>query len=151
MEYSHDDAGLARQPIGYWSWAAHKSVVTHIRTALAELGLSQPQWWILSQLVDHPEGRPRTDVVAVLEGYLDVGATLEDEIDAVTARNLVTQDDDKRLRITDEGRALQKTTATRQQALRAEIHADITDEEYVRTLKVLQRVIHNTGGQAWHE
>ncbi|MET9515914.1 MarR family winged helix-turn-helix transcriptional regulator [Streptomyces sp. NPDC002994] len=152
MEYSHDDAGLARQPIGYWSWAAHRSVVTHIRTALAELGLSQPQWWILSQLVDHPEGRPRTDVEAVLEGYLDVGATLEGEIDALTARNLIVQDDDdKRLRITDEGRALQKTTATHQQTLRAEIHADITDEEYVRTLKVLQRMIHNTGGQAWHE
>jgi DNA-binding MarR family transcriptional regulator len=152
MEYSHDDAGLARQPIGYWSWAAHNSVVTHIRAALAELGLSQPQWWILSQLVDHPEGRPRTDVVDILEGYLDVGATLEGEIDALAARSLITLDDgDKRLRITDEGRALQKTTATRQQALRAEIHADITDEEYVRTLKVLQRMIHNTGGQAWHE
>ncbi|MYV74906.1 MarR family transcriptional regulator, partial [Streptomyces sp. SID1046] len=22
MEYSHDDAELVRQPIGYWSWAA---------------------------------------------------------------------------------------------------------------------------------
>ncbi|MBT2396516.1 MarR family winged helix-turn-helix transcriptional regulator [Streptomyces sp. ISL-100] len=150
MEYSHDDAGLAHQPIGYWSWAAHNSVVTHIRTALAELGLSQPQWWVLNQLVDHPEGRPRTDVVAVLEGYLSVGGVLEDEIDALAARKLITQDGDKRLRFTDEGRALQKTTAARQEVLRAEIHAGITDEEYVRTLKVLQRMIHNTAGQAWH-
>ncbi len=150
MEYSHDDAGLANQPIGYWSWAAHKAVVTHIRAALAGLGLNQPQWWILNQLADHPEGRPRTDVAAVLEGYLDVGAALEDEIDALTARDLVTQDDDKRLRLTEQGRALQTTTAARQRVLRAEIHAGITDEEYVRTLKVLQRMIHNTGGRAWH-
>ncbi|NEE08899.1 MarR family transcriptional regulator, partial [Streptomyces sp. SID7499] len=39
MNYSHDDAGLARQPIGYWSWAAHEATVTHIRSALAEHGL----------------------------------------------------------------------------------------------------------------
>ncbi|SCE08849.1 hypothetical protein GA0115244_116864 [Streptomyces sp. DvalAA-19] len=33
---------------------------------------------------------------------------------------------------------------------REEIHAGIPDEESVAALKVLQRMIHNVGGTAWH-
>lgn len=93
MDYSHDDAGLARQPIGYWSWAAHEATVTHIRAALAEHGLTQPPWWVINQLVDADDtGRPRAEVVAMLRGYLHVGDGLEPEIDTLIARGLVTQD-----------------------------------------------------------
>lgn len=38
MEYSHDDAELIRQPIGYWSWAAYDAIVRRTRGALAGLG-----------------------------------------------------------------------------------------------------------------
>ena len=55
MRFSHPDDELLTQPIGYWSWAANQSVVGHIRTALATIELSQPQWWVLNQLGD-PEG-----------------------------------------------------------------------------------------------
>lgn len=34
---------------------------------------------------------------------------------------------------------------------REEIHAGIPDEESEAALKVLQRMIHNVGGTAWHE
>ncbi|MET8183742.1 MarR family winged helix-turn-helix transcriptional regulator [Streptomyces sp. NPDC005336] len=151
MEYSHSDAELIRQPIGYWSWAAHKAVVTYIRAGLSDFGLSQPQWWVLGQVLDGGEdGRSRAEVRAVLEGYLDVGADLEPEIDALLTRGLLTTDDEKRLRLTDEGRALRERVAERQGAMRDRIHDGIPDEEYVAGLKVLQRMIHNVGGTAWH-
>ncbi|MGH3312692.1 MAG: MarR family winged helix-turn-helix transcriptional regulator [Streptomyces sp.] len=150
MEFSHPDTELPGQPIGYWSWAAHKAVVDHIREALAERGVSQPQWWVLSQLVDSEDGRTREELTAVLGGYLDVGQLLESEMDTVVTRGWADQDDSKRLRITAEGAALQAELATVQRSLRARIHAGITDEEYIRTLKVLQRMIHNVGGHAWH-
>ncbi|WP_432102401.1 MarR family winged helix-turn-helix transcriptional regulator [Streptomyces sp. bgisy091] len=151
MDYSHDDAGLARQPIGYWSWAAHKAAVTHIRTALAGLGLTQPPWWVLNQLVEADEkGRPRAEVVATLRGYLDVGDALEPEIDTLVARGMVTATPDTRLRLTGEGHALRAEAAERVGRALADIHAGITDEEYVAALKVLQRMIHNVGGTAWH-
>ncbi|NEE60965.1 MarR family transcriptional regulator, partial [Streptomyces sp. SID8455] len=71
MDYSHDDAGLARQPIGYWSWAAHDATVTHIRSALAEHGLTQPPWWVINQVIGAGEdGRGRAEVVTLLGGYL---------------------------------------------------------------------------------
>ncbi|MEU1122526.1 MarR family winged helix-turn-helix transcriptional regulator [Streptomyces sp. NPDC005899] len=151
MDYTHDDAGLARQPIGYWSWAAHEATVTHIRAALAEHGLTQPPWWVLNQLVDaDDEGRPRAEVVAMLRGYLNVGDGLEPEIDTLVAHGLVTQDAADRLRLTPEGHALREKAYERVARARAEIHAGIPDEEFVAALKVLQRMIHNVGGNAWH-
>ncbi|RZN00396.1 MarR family transcriptional regulator, partial [Streptomyces alfalfae] len=91
--YSHADADLVNQPIGYWSSAAGSAVVHHIRTMLAEMGLTQPQWWILNQLVDAPEGRSRDEVVAVLRGYLDTGdGALLHDVSALHDRGLITED-----------------------------------------------------------
>ncbi|MET8683929.1 MarR family winged helix-turn-helix transcriptional regulator [Streptomyces sp. NPDC004732] len=149
--YSHSDQDLVNQPIGYWSSAAGTAVVHHIRTMLAEMGLTQPQWWALSQLVQAPEGRPRDEVVSVLKGYLEVGeGALVHNIGALRDRGLIAEDAAGRIALTDEGRALQARVAERQKAIRAQIHEGITDEDYVRTLKVLQRMIHNVGGAAWH-
>ncbi|MFE6187483.1 MarR family winged helix-turn-helix transcriptional regulator [Streptomyces sp. NPDC056465] len=151
MDYSHDDAGLARQPIGYWSWAAWDSVVTHIRAGLAEHGLTQPPWWVLNQLVDADEqGRPRAEVVTMLSGYLTTGGSLEPEVDSLISRGLVTEDPATRLRLTPAGHELRAEAAERVGRALADIHAGITDEEYVAALKVLQRMIHNVGGTAWH-
>ncbi|MEN8653691.1 MarR family winged helix-turn-helix transcriptional regulator [Streptomyces sp. 21So2-11] len=149
MEYTHDDTGLARQPIGYWAPSAGRAAVTHIRSALAELGLNQPQWWVLSRLTEHPDGQPRAEVTAFLQGYMDEGTTLDGDITSLVSHGLVDEDG-PRLRITAEGSELQARTAARQRELREEIHAGIPDEDYVRTIKVLQRMIHNVGAEAWH-
>ncbi|MGW8885074.1 MarR family winged helix-turn-helix transcriptional regulator [Streptomyces sp. NPDC055749] len=151
MNYSHDDAGLAKQPIGYWSWAAHKATVTHIRSALAEHGLTQPRWWVLNQLLEADDkGRPRDEVVAFLRGYLDVGDALEPEIDTLLDQALITQDPTTRLRLTPEGHALRERAYERVSRASAEIHAGIPEEDFVAALKVLQRMIHNVNGEAWH-
>ncbi|MFJ7061029.1 MarR family winged helix-turn-helix transcriptional regulator [Streptomyces griseobrunneus] len=153
MNYSHDDAGLARQPIGYWSWAAHDATVTHIRAALAEHGLTQPPWWVMNQVIGAEEdGRGRAEVVALLSGYLDTGADgIEEAVDELLRRELIIQDDGDRLRITPEGLALRDRASVRVAQARAEIHEGIPDEEFVAALKVLQRMIRNVGGKAWHE
>lgn len=148
--YSHSDEDLTDQPIGYWASAAGSSVVHYIRTALAECGLTQPEWWILNQIVAD-DGRDKAAVVGTLRGYLSVGdGNLHHDINALRDRALLTEDADGRLRITDEGRTLRDETSARQHKTRAEIHAGIPEEEYIRTLKVLQRMIHNVGGSAWH-
>ncbi|MFI9030479.1 MarR family winged helix-turn-helix transcriptional regulator [Streptomyces sp. NPDC053560] len=150
MEYSHTDTELIRQPIGYWSGAASKAVVTRIRGALAELGITQPQWWVLHQVASAEDARPRAEVTELLKNYLDNAEVLAEEIDTVIARGWVTQDARATLRITPEGGALHAKAAALQEELVAERHEGITDEEYLTTIKVLQRFIHNTGGQAWH-
>ncbi|WP_334664811.1 MarR family transcriptional regulator [Streptomyces cyaneofuscatus] len=185
MDYSHDDAGLARQPIGYWSWAAHEATVTHIRAALAEHGLTQPPWWVINQLIGAAEdGRDRAELAAFLGGYLDTGTDgIEAAVDKLLDRELITQDDGARLRLTPEGRGGGGGAGGPRggrggggagrggggggppggggpagaggprggAGARAEIHEGIPDEEFVAALKVLQRMIRNVGGRAWHE
>ncbi|MEU7160683.1 MarR family winged helix-turn-helix transcriptional regulator [Streptomyces chrestomyceticus] len=150
MEYSHSDAELAGQPIGYWAWAAHTAAVTHIRAGLARHGLSQPQWWVLNQVVGHAGGRDRAEVTDMLKRYLDTGLdVLTTDTDDLLDRGLLTLDGD-RLYITADGADLHARCAALQKEMRARIHDGISDEEYVRTLKVLQRMIHNVGGKMWH-
>ncbi|MEU6862583.1 MarR family winged helix-turn-helix transcriptional regulator [Streptomyces sp. NPDC046876] len=151
MEYTHDDAGLLRQPIGYWSWAAYKAVVGRTRTALAGIGTTQPQWWVLAQLAGAGAVRPRAEVSRMLHNYLDTGAeAMEEEIDTAVSRGWITEDAAGNLALTAEGRAFFDEAAALQRDLWTERHEGISDEEYLTTLKVLQRFIHNTGGQAWH-
>ncbi|MGW7328596.1 MarR family transcriptional regulator [Streptomyces sp. NPDC054840] len=151
MEYSHDDAGLVRQPIGYWSWAASDAVVTRIRAVLAGIGTTQPQAWILDRIATAETPPTRDRVTGVLSGYAAVGIDdLDEEIDATIARGWVTQDPDGQLELTDGGRDFHAQVALTQAELWRERHRGIPNEEYVITLKVLQRFIHNTGGHAWH-
>ncbi|WP_424185255.1 MarR family transcriptional regulator [Actinokineospora sp. G85] len=151
MEYSHNDADLIKQPIGYWSWAAGEAVVTRTRTALREeFGITQPQWWVLNQVSSSAEGKTRKEVTAVLQGYLDVGEGLGPEIETTVQHGWVIEDPQGRLRATTEGRQLHDKVAGLQDRLWAERHEGISDEEYLITLKVLQRMIHNVGGAAWH-
>ncbi|MGW7243112.1 MarR family winged helix-turn-helix transcriptional regulator [Streptomyces sp. NPDC054804] len=151
MQYSHSDAELIRQPIGYWSWAAYKAVVTRASTALAKAGTTQPQWWILAQVAGAGGTKERAEVSRVLRGYLDSGPeALEEEIDSTMAHGWITEDSGGLLSLTEEGRTFHGRAAAVQAGLEAERRAGISDEEYLITLKVLQRFIHNTGGTAWH-
>jgi hypothetical protein len=150
MEYSHSDTELVMQPIGYWSSAACKAVVTNIRAGLARFDVTQPQWWVLNQVATSENGRTREEVTAVLQGYLDVGAALGPEMDALLDRGLLVLDNENRLQLTAEGDTIHRQCAERQTAMREQVHSGITDEEYLVTLKVLQRMIHNVGGEAWH-
>lgn len=151
MEYSHSDIDLVQQPIGYWSWAAYNAVVTRIRTALAGIGTTQPQWWVLAQVARADTVKTRDEVSRLLRNYLDTGpGVLESEIDTTIAQGWITEDAAGRLGITAGGRAFYEKAAALQDELWAERHAGVSDEEYLTTLKVLQRFIHNTGGRAWH-
>ncbi|MDX3540336.1 MarR family transcriptional regulator [Streptomyces sp. MB09-01] len=152
MEYSHDDTELVQQPIGYWAWAAYDAVVTRTRGALAGIGTTQPQWWVLAQVAQAAAVKTREEVTGILQGYLAVGGTVvAEEIDTTIARGRITQDAEGRLGITSEGREFFEQAAALQRELWAERHARTSDEEYLTTLKVLQRFIRNTGGQAWHQ
>ncbi|MGW7571477.1 MarR family winged helix-turn-helix transcriptional regulator [Streptomyces tendae] len=152
MDYSHSDAELIRQPIGYWSWAAYKAVVTRTRAALAELGTTQPQWWVLAQVARADTPKTRAEVSGLLRNYLDAGPeAMESEIDATIAAGWITETaSDGLLSLTPEGRTFFEKAADLQDDLWTERHAGIPDEDYLTTMKVLQRFIHNTGGRAWH-
>ncbi|MCC3770542.1 MarR family winged helix-turn-helix transcriptional regulator [Streptomyces sp. UNOC14_S4] len=145
MKYSHDDAGLLQQPIGYWATAAGREVVTSIRTGLAGFGTTQPQWWVLNR-----SGETREQLTAVLLHYVMPGDDLDAEIDGLVGRGLITFDEGNHLRLTEAGEKTLAQCAAWQKAHHDRIHDGVSDEEYLATLKVLQRMIHNVDGKAWH-
>ncbi|WP_309031130.1 MarR family winged helix-turn-helix transcriptional regulator [Streptomyces alfalfae] len=146
MEYSHEDGELVNQPIGYWTWAANKTLMAYARGRLAAIGITQPQWWVLHQALHSENGVTREEVISAHRANLDVGAGLAPDLDLLVERKLLVSEADGRLRITDEGRALHQRAAETQQASRRQVHTDISDEEYLITLKVLQRMMRNAGG-----
>ncbi|MFM9369099.1 MarR family winged helix-turn-helix transcriptional regulator [Streptomyces sp. Da 82-17] len=144
--YSHDDEGLLNQPIGYWSWAANKAVIDYIRAGLAEVDLTQPQWWVINQVRDG--ARSRAEVSTMLSGYLGVGDALQADIDDLLARGLLSGE--ATISLTGTGAELLERATVRQRKSLAQIHEGVSDAEFLTTMKVLQRMIHNTGGKAWH-
>ncbi|MET9865498.1 hypothetical protein ABZZ16_04675, partial [Streptomyces sp. NPDC006386] len=146
MKYSHDDEELVNQPIGYWTWAANKTLTAYVRGRLAAIGITQPQWWVLHQVLHSETGATRDEVISAQQANLDVGAGLAPDIDLLVERKLLVLDRNGRLQITDEGRALHQRAAETQRASRTQVHTGIPDEEYLITLKVLQRMMRNAGG-----
>lgn len=151
MEYSHDDTELVDQPIGYWSWAAHQAVVDHIRGELAKFRLTQPQWWVLNRLALSTDGRSHDELRDVLQGYLDIGeSVISSETAALFDRGLIETNNSGLLQLTAKGKDLHAAYSEHYKTVRRRIHSGIADPDYVRTLKVLQRMIYNVGGTAWH-
>ena len=150
MTFTHTDDELVRQPIGYWSWAASTSVVSHIRKALATVGLTQPQWWVLNQLGDPAGVHTRDALTQLLHGYLDVGDQLQVDIDDLIGRDLIAVDEDGAVEMTATGERALAAAKEVQRVAQAQIHDGVSDEQLLTTMKVLQRMIHNTDGKFWH-
>jgi MarR family transcriptional regulator, organic hydroperoxide resistance regulator len=145
MKFSHPDDELLKQPIGYWSWAANTSVVAHIRKALATVGLTQPQWWVLNQLDDPAGVHTREGLTQLLQGYLGVGDQLQVDID-----DLIAGDEEDGVAMTADGERVFADAKKVQRMAQGQVHDGVSDEQLLTTMKVLQRMIHNTDGRFWH-
>jgi MarR family transcriptional regulator, organic hydroperoxide resistance regulator len=150
MKFSHPDDELVRQPIGYWSWAANTSIINHIRKALATVGLTQPQWWVLNQLGDPAGVHTRDGLTQLLQGYLGVGDQLQVDIDDLIAREVIAVDEEGGVAMTAHGEQVLGDAREVQRVAQAQIHDGVSDEQLLTTMKVLQRMIHNTDGKYWH-
>ena len=138
----------SRQPIGFWTVRAGEAIRARTRGALEEIGVMQPEWWVLHQLSRHPEGVERVEVVATI-GSNDTPAVIESSIDAAIAKGWIHAEG-AQLRLSDAGTERFERAAAVQEALQAERMEGITAEEFATTISVLQRTIVNVGGDAWH-
>jgi hypothetical protein len=138
----------AGQPIGFWTIRAGEAIRTRIRAALAEIDVTQPEWWVLHQLSLHPDGVERAAVVDVI-GSNDTPAVIEEAIDAGLAKGRISADGTV-LRSTPAGTAAFDSAVEVQKGLQAERMQGVTVEDYATTITVLQKMIVNVGGEAWH-
>ncbi|MEV4441619.1 MarR family winged helix-turn-helix transcriptional regulator [Streptomyces sp. NPDC049577] len=139
-------ADLAAQPIGYWSWATHKAVIRYIRSSMARIGITQPQWWILFRVGSAEGGMSRQELRDLLSPTLDEGPDAIDRaLDSAVALGWLTATAEETYVLTDAGREMKERTWALVGQVRGEMHAGITDEEYAAALSVLRRMIVNVG------
>ncbi|GAA4407416.1 hypothetical protein GCM10023147_51420 [Tsukamurella soli] len=137
-----------RQPLGFWTLRAGETIRARTRGALAEIGVTQPEWWVLHQLSLHPGGVPRDDVIGTV-GPNDTPEAIVAALRSVAA-NGWSRDDGATIALTTAGRERFERAAEVQAALQRERMQGISTEDFATTITVLQKTIDNLGGTAWH-
>ncbi|MFF8972937.1 MarR family transcriptional regulator [Streptomyces sp. NPDC014995] len=145
------DAELAAQPAAYWTGVAYEALIAFTRARQAELGFTQPQYWLLRNLSKNdisPDGQGKTvtELQRAMGSYLRAEDDLEAEADVLLERGWLTRDAGGRLWITEAGEDARAGMKRHAPAIRDRIHQGIDDADYVTALKVLRRMIRNTGG-----
>ncbi|WP_431676727.1 MarR family transcriptional regulator [Kitasatospora sp. KL5] len=145
------DAELASQPAAYWTGTAYESIIAFTRARQAELGFTQPQYWVLRHLSTHDlsadgQGMTVGELQLAMSGYLRPEDDLAAESAVMLEHGWLTRDGEGRLWITEEGDAARAGLKEHAPAIRAGIHEGIDDADYVTALKVLRQMIRNTGG-----
>ncbi|MGW1770476.1 MarR family winged helix-turn-helix transcriptional regulator [Streptomyces sp. NPDC002104] len=139
------DEMLATQPIGYWSGLAHEAVTRHLRDAMARIDVTQPQYWVLNRVNGGPAAPSREEVAVQLTPLADGPHEIARVVDQLIHRGWLRTDGEQRLSLTEAGEAARVRLRALVTELRATVHEGIGDEEYVVALKVLRRMIANTG------
>jgi hypothetical protein len=138
----------ARQPIGFWTLRAGEAIRGCTRGALEEIGMTQPEWWVLHQLSLHPEGVGRAETVETI-GPNESPAVIESAIDSAIEKGWIRAES-AHLMPSESGVTQFERAARVQKALQDERMEGITAEDFVTTVTVLQKTIANVGGDAWH-
>ncbi|MGT2530394.1 MarR family transcriptional regulator [Streptomyces nojiriensis] len=145
------DAELASQPAAYWTGLAYESLIAFTRARQAELGHTQPGFWLLRNLSRNdlsPDGEGMTipRLQEAMSTYLRPEDDLAAEAEVLLERGWLTRDGDGRLWISEAGEEARLDLKRHAPAITARIHDGIAEADYVTTLKVLRRMILNTGG-----
>ncbi|MFC8225195.1 MarR family winged helix-turn-helix transcriptional regulator [Streptomyces sp. NPDC057287] len=140
------DGTLAGQPIGYWAGLVHEAVTRRLRDAMARIDVTQPQYWVLNRVTGGPTAPGREEVITQLTPLADGQHEIPRVIDQLLHRSWLRIDSSQKLHLTDAGEAARVRLRRLATELRAEVHQDISDEEYVAALKVLRTMIANVEG-----
>lgn len=145
------DDQLAGQPAAYWTRLAYEAVIAFTRARQAERGFTQPQFWLLRHLSrdDLGDGRGMTvpELKEAMAAYLRPEDDLDGEGDVLVGRGWLRRDGHGRFWLTTAGEDARLGLKQFAPEIRAEIHAGISDADYVVALTVLRQMIRNTGGQ----
>jgi hypothetical protein len=138
----------SRQPIGFWTARAGEAIRARTRGALREIGVTQPEWWVLHQLSLAPEGVDRAAMVETI-GPNETPAAIESAIGSAIEKGWIHAHG-AHLLVSEAGTEQFERAAKVQKALQDERMKGITAEDFATTIFVLQKTIANVGGDAWH-
>ncbi|ANI91302.1 Hypothetical protein BJL86_0497 [Dietzia timorensis] len=137
-----------KQPIGFWTARAAEAIGHRTRSALNDVGVPQPEWWVLHQLSLDEAGVSEEKIVATV-GPNESDAVIHEAIDSLLDKGWIRSASGT-LRWTVAGREKFRAAAEVQQQLEVERRRGISDDEFITAITVMQRTIDNVGGYAWH-
>ncbi|MEH6796926.1 MAG: hypothetical protein V7694_22620 [Rhodococcus sp. (in: high G+C Gram-positive bacteria)] len=137
-----------RQPIGFRTARAGEAIRARTRGALHDIGVTQPEWWLLHQISLHPAGADRDETIEKI-GHNDTPDAIVEAIDSARSKGWIVESNSS-LKFTPDGRDTFWSAADLQNMLQDERMNGISEADFVTTIEVLQRTIQNVGGDAWH-
>jgi DNA-binding MarR family transcriptional regulator len=129
--------------IGYWLKELDRLVDERFAEDLAAGGLSRRHWQMLHSLADGP--RPADEVRDGLAPFWTDPAEWEIQLAQLVDRGLVV-DEAGTLALTDSGRATHEEAFARIGRRRRAMVDGITDEQYVETVRILEKMAANMAG-----
>ena len=140
------DASKPNLPIGYWLRKADELLTTRIDEVQQANGLSRIEWQVLNVVRDAEPVRAE-QIAATLEPFADA-KTVGEVCDRLSRRGELTRDASAAtLSLTERGRSLHAAALSSQQELRQRAMEGVSHDDYAITVRVLQRLVENLGGQ----
>lgn len=136
------------QPIGFWTVRAGEAVRERTQGALGEIGVAQAEWWLLHQLSLRPDGIDRDETIEKI-GHNDTPEAIVDAIVSAEEKGWLIESGSQ-LTSTDAGVDKFREMSELQRQLQDERMQGISEDDFITTIRVLQRTIENVGGNAWH-
>jgi DNA-binding MarR family transcriptional regulator len=138
--------GPSEYPIGYWLKRLDGAIDGALATTLAADSLGRRHWQAMNYLHEGPSDR--TALAEALRPFWGQGAiTLDDVLDDLERRGLIVGDRG-RYALTAAGQATRSAIAGKVDLTRRRLVDGVAREEYLATVRVLQRMTANIEGAA---
>ena len=130
------------RPIGYWLKHLDRLIEEAAEQAFAEEDLTRRHWQIMNVLRESPQGL--AGLSEAIRPFWGPGAiTLDKVISELNARGWLTRDDAGRYQLTLVGQAGHAAIETKMHDIRSTVLTGLTDDDYQRTVQVLQTMAGN--------
>ncbi|WP_433525760.1 MarR family winged helix-turn-helix transcriptional regulator [Nocardia pseudovaccinii] len=133
----------ALRPIGYWLKELDRRIDARFEDDLAASGLTRRHWQILNSLAEGP--RPAADVRDGLAPFWNDPSEWGVQLAQLVDRGDIS-DDSGTLALTDTGRTTHHQAFTLIGKRRRAMLDGITDDQYVETVRLLERMAGNMAG-----
>lgn len=128
-------------PIGYYLKRADELLTQQINRAQNENQLNRLDWQLMNIVCKNKQAT-RSEIQQTLKSFADT-ATIEQALQQLITRELVRAKDLQCFTLTDSGEKIYHQALIRQQAVRQQTMAGISENDYAVTLSVLQKLVEN--------
>ena len=135
-------------PIGYWAKKAADVLTVRINEVQQTLGLARTEWQILNSLHE-AESATGEQLAEWVRPFADA-AVIDAAVLRLTQQGLIEEIGSRasRFQLTKSGQELHQTALSLQKEVRQQAVKDISEPDYLTTVRVLQQLVENLEGNA---